>query len=72
MGVTPFGKVSLEGFGTLVGEVAADLAVVRDVEAVEFVEPVGNGFAVPTQGKVLRVVRDVVVFLGLRLEAKSI
>jgi hypothetical protein len=61
--MTPFGKVALKCFGPFVGEVAADLAVVRDVEAVKLVQPVGDRLAVPAERQVLRVVRDVVVFL---------
>lgn len=36
-------KVSLKGLGTTVGGVATDLTGVRHVEAVELVQPVGNG-----------------------------
>ena len=41
--VTPFGKVALERFRSLVGVVTANLAVVADVESVQFVQPVRNG-----------------------------
>ena len=53
MGVSPFCKVSLEGLGTLVGLVAADLALVGDVEPVQLVQPVRNWFTVPAQRQVL-------------------
>ena len=45
--VSPLGEVALERLGPLVGEVSADLAVVRDVEAVQLVQPVRDGLAVP-------------------------
>lgn len=49
MSMSPFSKVSLESFGSLVDEVAAYLTRVADVETVQFVEPVGDGLAVPAQ-----------------------
>ena len=49
----------------LVCEVAADLAVVGDVEPVQLVQPVGDGLAVPAEREVLRVVGDVVVLVLL-------
>ena len=63
--MSPLCKMSLERLGPLVGEVSANLALVRYVEPVEFVEPVGDGFAVPAQGQVLGVVGDVVFFVTL-------
>ena len=63
MCVPPLSEMSLERFGSFVGEVAADLAVVRGVEAVKLVQPVGNRLPVPTKRQVLRVVGDVIVFL---------
>ena len=40
-------KVSLEGLGSSVYIVSTYLTVVADVEAVQLVQPVGDGFAVP-------------------------
>ncbi len=51
----------LERLRALVGEVAANLADVGDVEAVELVQPVRDRLAVPAERQVLRVVRYVVV-----------
>ena len=45
--------MSLEGLGTLVGLIAADLAFVRDVESVQLVQPVRDWFTVPAQRQVL-------------------
>ena len=49
----------------LVREVATNFAVVGDVKSVQFVQPVGDGFAVPAEREVLWVVRDVVVVILL-------
>merc|ERR1719221_2189099 len=45
--VPPLSKVSLESLGALVCIVSANFTIVRNIEAVEFVEPVGDGLAVP-------------------------
>ena len=37
--------MSLESLGSLVGEVTTNLAIVRDVQAVELVQPVGDWLA---------------------------
>ena len=37
--------MSLESLGSLVGEVATNLAIVRDVQAVQLVQPVGDWLA---------------------------
>ena len=53
--VPPLGEVLLEGFGALVREVAAD-----QVETVQLVQPVRDRLAIPAQGQVLRVVRNII------------
>lgn len=53
MSMTPFSEVPLEGLRPSVSVVPADLTVVVDVQAVELVQPVGDGFAVPAQRQVL-------------------
>ena len=58
--VPPLGEVLLECFGALLREVAAD-----QVEAVQLVQPVRDGLAVPAQGQVLRVVRNIIIWLFL-------
>jgi hypothetical protein len=40
---TPYRKVPLEGLGPSVGVVPTDLTVVVDIQAVELVQPVGDG-----------------------------
>ena len=53
-------EVALESLGPTVCCVATDLTWVAHVEAMEFVEPVRDGFPVPSQGKVLGVVRNTI------------
>merc|ERR1719410_1972634 len=65
--MTPLCKVSLESLGSLVGEVATNLAIVRDVQAVELVQPVGDWLAIPAQGQVLGVVGNVIISFLLNL-----
>merc|ERR1712004_37684 len=65
--MTPLCKVSLEGLGSLVGEVATNLAIVRDVQAVQLVQPVGDWLAIPAQGQVLGVVGNVIISFLLHL-----
>ena len=38
-------KMSLEGLGSFVGEVSTNLTVVRDIETMQLVQPVGDWFA---------------------------
>ena len=64
--------MSLERLGPLVGEVPAYLTLVGYIEPVKFVEPVGNRLAVPAQGQVLRVVRDVVLVITLQVDTQVI
>ena len=40
--VSPFGKVTLEGFRSFVCVIATDFAIVADVETVQLVQPVRN------------------------------
>uniref|UniRef100_A0A1I8IPH0 Protein kinase domain-containing protein n=1 Tax=Macrostomum lignano TaxID=282301 RepID=A0A1I8IPH0_9PLAT len=61
--VTPFGKMALKRFGPAIRVIAADLARVVQVQAVQLVQPVGDGLAVPAERQVLRVVRHVVLVL---------
>mmetsp|Transcript_34458 Transcript_34458/g.103172 ORF Transcript_34458/g.103172 Transcript_34458/m.103172 type:complete len:247 (-) Transcript_34458:1310-2050(-) len=61
--VPPLLEVALEGARAHVGLVAADLAPVLDVEAVELVEPVGDGLAVPAERQVERVVDRLLLLL---------
>ena len=51
----------------LVCIVSTNFTVVRDVEAVQLVQPVGDGLPVPAERQVLRVVGDVVLGLLLHL-----
>ena len=37
--------MSLESLGSFVGEVSTNLTVVRDIEAMQLVQPVGDGLA---------------------------
>lgn len=60
-----FLKVSLVGARSAIDIVAADLAVVLNIEAVQLVEPVWDRFAVPTQRNVERVVRRLVLVVGV-------
>ena len=61
--VTPFGKVSLEGFRSSIGLIATDLAFVIDIETVKFVQPIGDWFPIPAEGQIFRVVNNVILFL---------
>lgn len=69
--VPPLLEVHFEGPPTPVAEVSADLALVLNAEAVEFVQPVGNGLPIPSQGQVFRVVYrsvSLLAFGGLFLD----
>ena len=63
MSVTPLGKMPLKCLRSFVGEVAAYFTVVRNVESMKLVKPVWDRFTVPAEWQVLRVVRDVIVFI---------
>merc|ERR550519_1015954 len=67
MCMTPLCKMSLKSLGSLVSEVSTNLTVVRDVEAMQLVQPVGDGLAIPAQGQVLRIVGNIIVALLLHL-----
>ena len=38
-------EVSLESLGPLVGEITTNLAIVRDIQAVQLVQPIGDWLA---------------------------
>lgn len=57
-----FSEVALEGPSSPVGYAPADLALKLLVQAVQLVQPVGYGLAIPAQGKLEGVV-DEVIFL---------
>lgn len=66
VGVPPLLEMHLEGPAAPIAVVAAYLALVLDAQSVKFVEPVGNGLAVPAERQVLRVVDWRIGFLALR------
>lgn len=63
MGMTPLSEVPLESFRASVLEITTYLTVKVKIEAVQLVQPVRDGLAVPAQGQVLRVVGNRVIFL---------
>lgn len=54
--VSPLLEVHLEGTSSPVAIVPANLAFVFDPQPVQFIEPVGNGLAVPTERQVLGII----------------
>jgi len=72
VGVPPLLEVPLERSPALVGLVAADLALVHDPQAVQLVEPVGDGLAVPTDGVVLLAHHHLFLLLRLGLHIRSL
>eukprot|EP00128_Syssomonas_multiformis_P007116 Colp12_sorted_trinity150504_noHs@20524 len=70
--VPPLLEVALEGLRPLVGGVAADLALVLHVEAVQLVQPVGDRLAVPPKWQVLWVINRFVVIVLLVLQLHGI
>lgn len=60
VGMAPFLKVHFEGTATPVAVVSTNLAFVLYSKSVEFVKPVGNWLAVPSQWKVFRVVNGLI------------
>jgi hypothetical protein len=58
-------EVPVKGAASAVDGVAADLALVLDVEPVQLVEPVGDGLTVITQGEVQGVVDGPIVVVLL-------
>ena len=61
--VSPLGKVALKGLRTAILLIAAYLAVVVEIEAVQLVEPVRYRLAVPAERQILRIVDDLLLFL---------
>ena len=53
----------LERLGSPVRIVSTYLTRITDIQPMQLVQPIGNGFSVPAQGKIFRVVRDLVVFV---------
>jgi hypothetical protein len=43
MSVTPFSKVTLESFWSLVCVISTNLTIVANIQAVQFVQPIWNG-----------------------------
>ena len=63
MSMAPFHKVPLKDLGSSVGVVPTDLTVIVYIEAMQLIQPIGNGFAIPTQGQVLGVVDHLILFI---------
>ena len=70
--VPPLLKMHLEGSSAPVTVVTAYLAFVLNTQPMQFIEPVGDGLSIPTQGQIFRVVNRSIHlllwrFLGLHL-----
>ena len=66
IGVPPLLKMHLEGSPPPVAKVPTNLAFVLDSQSVELVQPVGNGFAVPSQRQVFRIVNRSISLFAFR------
>lgn len=72
IGVPPLLEMHLKSSTAPITIVSADFAFVLDSESVQFVQPIRDGFAVPTQGQVLWVVhRFIRIDLTLRLYLRA-
>ena len=66
--MTPLGKVSLESFRSFVSEIAADFAVVADVQSVQLVQPVRDGLQEEIQEAIALVIHW---FFSLKFPMKT-
>ena len=63
VGVTPILEVLLESPTAPVAGTTANLALELLTQAVQLEEPIGDGFAIPAHGQVLRVILDTIFII---------